>query len=327
MPLLRPTYGVCTAVRREGLLLVEWIEYHSMIGIKNFYVYIPLPEVMDSHEALVTYSLLEPYRHSATIKLHILYQQHPRDGFNPQAQAMDECYITYATQNDWLFFFDVDEFLAFSLGDHLDSILSSILRYLPPSNPQSLAAVCIRRVNIFPAHPFDNPVVRRPPDSLLTEVANRSTNDHAKGKIAAYTQRSDQLAKECHFKSVTDEVIYFHNCFGHSRVPVILTNGMSVPPSDTHCRFAHPNNQEKLVLYHYFVRTCAEWRELLLKRNEWNKDRGFPLNPKSSRFDPMYCTKSSDESLAVADWLLRHLPELSTRVREHPLWGQSISFF
>src|SRR3989338_2896595 len=100
-----PSIGICAAVRREGLLLVEWLEYHSLIGVNNFYIYLAPRKLMSNQEADVTDGLLAPYLHprpgcTDCPSVQIFRQERPRIGFHPQAAAFDTCLKDFAKENE-----------------------------------------------------------------------------------------------------------------------------------------------------------------------------------------------------------------------------------
>src|SRR3989338_2738470 len=325
--------GVCSAVRREGHLLVEWLEYHTLIGVTNFYIYLTPSRMMTDHEAKLTRALLAPYtRHNCTgcPSVQVFSQDHPRAGFHPQAAAFDKCLRRFAEDNEWMFFIDVDEFIAFPSGKSLAHALDGAPKY---------RAFCLGWKMISPSHPYSSPGVQRPANSLLSQLCQRYIpTGHVQGKIILKTDFSLKGLQGCHFdRSLLNSrkkglersgpFLFFHNCnLGSPSLQTYNLNGE--PNSSLHCSMADPDS-DPIVLYHFFTRTCFEWlHELLPKRLEWRKSRGMggkDLN--SVHTDPRYCEKFTSSPISnPAPFLDRFAPALYDRVSKHPLWGCPIDW-
>ena len=344
----RDQIGICTAVRREGLILIEWVEYHSLIGVDNFYIYIPSNETMGGHETSIMFALLEPYLSQPSFRTHsdrptviLRTQESHKANFSPQARAYDDCAREFANQNEWLFFIDVDEFVAFPHQESLRSVLSDIVS----TAEKDIQGLCVGWTTLVPTAPYNSPEAQRSPHSLITEVIDHSVQFKRSGKLALNTRFTNDFVDACHFiptdrsaeHSLGEKMtnshhgassISIHNCLAGSSYSVISPAGTKV--SDIHCKITDfDRSNQKLTLYHYFTRTCHEWsNELLQKRIDWNINRGGLLPSNAKRYDPLFCeTISRQHDLNNAPYLQRFNFQLTQRVTRHPMWGSNINFF
>jgi len=97
--------SIYTMIRDKSAELLEWIEYHLLIGIEHFYLYDHLSE--DS-----TDKVLKPYMDNGIVTL-IRWSFKPREGnhYNTiQAASMNHCLKNFGPFNRWIGYFDVDEY-------------------------------------------------------------------------------------------------------------------------------------------------------------------------------------------------------------------------
>jgi hypothetical protein len=97
----KPTYkfevAICCIVRDEEYL-VEWIEYHSLIGVTKFYIY-------DNGSAITVNQTLATYIDSGLVEV-ITFP-----GEVMQLPAYDNCLEQYGSLCKWIAFIDADEFI------------------------------------------------------------------------------------------------------------------------------------------------------------------------------------------------------------------------
>jgi len=123
-----PSVAVCTqplflGPGLPGHRIVEWIEYHLILGISRFYVYDrddALGELLSYHEragSVVRYvwPLFEPRAHAET-------------SYYDQQNAQDHCLLRHRASHTWLAFLDPDEYI--SLKGEQDHRPGSMSRYL-----------------------------------------------------------------------------------------------------------------------------------------------------------------------------------------------------
>ena len=317
--------GICAIARREGSLLIEWIEYHALVGISNFYIYLPPEDTISPEEYRLTQALLDPYVNSNNRSFHMNLFNYRKNAphTNPQGLAYDDCMAQFSQFHTWLLFIDVDEFVVFPSGFHL----APVLRQHIPKKSSNFGGFCLTWLNLAPAAPYDRTDVLRPADSLLTEIPNFFVDwdSTKKGKLAIYTNKSSELTQFCHFAR---GIHYAHQCFHLSQdVDVFSTQDYKLE-STSRCEATEwPTT---LGIYHYFFRTCYEWvNELVPQRTEYNEGLNFQTPRDNIRYSDDACTHSHDSFLNVTGITTfdRFLPLLQERVMKHPLWGTPISFF
>src|SRR3989338_4653540 len=122
------TLGICALARREDFLIVEWIEYHHILGFENFYLYLPASAQIPEMEFNIYRSLLLPLKQRPEFKLEILVQD--INASQPQVKVYQDCHHRFSEMNDWLFFIDVDEFLVPKSHNTMQGYLQSHPSYL-----------------------------------------------------------------------------------------------------------------------------------------------------------------------------------------------------
>ena len=317
--------GICSTVRREGSLLIEWIEYHALVGVNNFYIYLAPEDSISQEEHRLTQALLKPYEspNNRSFHLRLLNYPHHAPKTRPQGLAHENCMSQFSRSNTWLLFIDVDEFVVFPSGFHLAPVLREHL----PKKLSKFGGFCLTWLNLAPSPPYDRSDVVRPADSLLTEIPHMFVDwdSTKKGKLAIYTQKSSKLTQYCHFARGNR---YAHDCFFTSKdVDVFSPEGSKIEPSSTCDAAEWPTT---LGIYHFFFRTCHEWvNELVPKRTESNQAHNYQTALDNIRFSPDACSRSHYSFLNVTGITTfdRFLPFLRHRVVKHPLWGTPISFF
>ena len=87
----------------EYYYLSEWIEFHKKQGFEQFYLY-------DNEVHPRNRALLQPYIDSGLVKYHE-WPDVPKQGNMTQRLAYYDCLKKYASETEWLAFFDLDEFI------------------------------------------------------------------------------------------------------------------------------------------------------------------------------------------------------------------------
>ena len=317
--------GICATVRLEGSILIEWLEYHGLIGVTNFYLYLPPPDSVSKAEYGLTLDLLKPYEEghlNRSFKVHLFNYRHYAINTVPQGIAYQDCMHRFSTENTWLLFNDVDEFVAFPTGHHLAPVLRHAI---PPSGTSDkFGGLCLTWIMLSPSPPYDKAKLARPPDALLAEIPSHESFAPHQGKLAAFTGRSNRFAGHCRF-SIGN--FFQHQCYvANPFIEVFSTAGERLVNAK-HCETTH--RPSGLALYHFFYRTCHEWvTELVPKRREYNNQLNHQISPLHAKFLPGTCSQAAKkaEGLPQPDMLTRFIPRLKERVVQHPLWGSPISF-
>ena len=106
--------AVVSIQRNRGKWLKEWILFHHLVGVSNFYIY--LHKCTDnSKEILLALSS------NIDIKIHLVSD----DLHQPQLASFNHAYQSYSNKADWLAFIDGDEFLYPTQSDSLIDVLET----------------------------------------------------------------------------------------------------------------------------------------------------------------------------------------------------------
>ncbi len=107
----KPYLSLCSCLGYDAPYLVEWLEFHRLVGVERFFLY-------NNGDREAQRELLEPYVDSALVVL--------RDwpDFPPQVSAFRDCLQTHADGSRWIAFVDTDEFLFSPAGRPLPDLLS-----------------------------------------------------------------------------------------------------------------------------------------------------------------------------------------------------------
>ncbi|NJO79378.1 MAG: glycosyltransferase family 92 protein [Cyanobacteria bacterium RM1_2_2] len=85
-------------MKYEAPYLLEWLEFHKLVGVQKFYLY-------DNGDGIDTIGILYPYFESGEV---ILHDWPVAPG---QLPAYKHCLQTYSQDSEWIAFIDLDEFL------------------------------------------------------------------------------------------------------------------------------------------------------------------------------------------------------------------------
>jgi len=121
-----PPYYLSAAaiIRNEGPYIVEWIEYHRLIGVERFYLY-------DNESADNTRELLEPYIRKGVV----VYQWYPGEkeevapGVTRQHLAYKDAVEKCKNETKWLAIIDIDEFIVPMQNETLTEFLKDFEGY------------------------------------------------------------------------------------------------------------------------------------------------------------------------------------------------------
>jgi len=90
--------SVCAIYRNEAPYLVEWIEFHRLVGAERFFLY-------DNGSTDDPEAVLAPYVAEGVAVLHD-WPEHPG-----QQGAYDHCLAEHGSESRWIAFLDLDEFV------------------------------------------------------------------------------------------------------------------------------------------------------------------------------------------------------------------------
>ena len=103
--------SICAIMKDEAPFLLEWLEFHKIVGVQRFYLY-----ENGSGEDIA--GIAQPYLDSGEV---ILHDWPVSPG---QLPAYEHCLRTYCQDSEWIAFIDLDEFLFPTVGSDLKDVLS-----------------------------------------------------------------------------------------------------------------------------------------------------------------------------------------------------------
>eukprot|EP00002_Diphylleia_rotans_P035095 TRINITY_DN7612_c1_g2_i1.p1 TRINITY_DN7612_c1_g2~~TRINITY_DN7612_c1_g2_i1.p1 ORF type:complete len:496 (+),score=79.01 TRINITY_DN7612_c1_g2_i1:284-1771(+) len=92
--------SICAIIRKEGPNLIEWLEYHIMMGYRRFILYDNNPD--DSPDELME-EIIRSY------PILVIRRKWPH--LHSQTEAYTDCINRYGSRTKWMSLIDVDEFL------------------------------------------------------------------------------------------------------------------------------------------------------------------------------------------------------------------------
>ncbi len=103
--------SVCAIMKDEAPYLIEWLEFHKIVGVERFYLY-------NNNSRDNTVDIVQSYIESGEVVLH----DWP---FSPkqQASAYEHCLEEYKQESEWIAFLDLDEFLFATEKEKLTEVL------------------------------------------------------------------------------------------------------------------------------------------------------------------------------------------------------------
>lgn len=243
--------AICACFMNEDDTLVEWIDYHLMIGVSKIFLF-----HLDNHFHKDRWRrLLWPYVSRGQVQLHAQVLTYLGQRSFRQTASLQYCFETYRHDYDWLAFNDVDEFF--------------VPRNSSISLPNLLNAYRNESGLVLPWRSF-GPVTffneSRGNLPRITEVTNGTVYDNRNGyfgqlsglvKIIVNTNHAS--ADYCtipltslvgRFKS------YAHNCLYSAPSPPVDEHFI---PVKGRWELPHPATSDIIQFNHYFARTCSKY--------------------------------------------------------------------
>ena len=107
---------MCSTYKDGAEDLLEWIEFHRLVGVERFFLY-------DNGSTETAHlDVLAPYVESGIVV------RHPWPGRARQHAAFSECLTRHRDDAAWIAFIDVDEFLFSPSGRPVPEVLPGDLR-------------------------------------------------------------------------------------------------------------------------------------------------------------------------------------------------------
>jgi glycosyl transferase family 92 len=115
---MRTYLSACCMYRDDAPYLVEWIEFHRLVGFERFFLYNNFSK--DEHE-----EVLAPYVHDGTVVLHDWPHHFLRTDGRPNGIVLgyDHCVEIHRDESRWIAFLDIDEFLFSPAGKSVSETL------------------------------------------------------------------------------------------------------------------------------------------------------------------------------------------------------------
>ncbi|MGD1699540.1 glycosyltransferase family 92 protein [Dapis sp. BLCC M229] len=95
----KATLSVCAIMKNEGPYLVEWLEFHKLVGVERFYLY-------NNNSNDNTLDIVRPYRENNEVVMENWPVQNGQ-----QMKAYNHFFKKYKNESKWIAFIDLDEFL------------------------------------------------------------------------------------------------------------------------------------------------------------------------------------------------------------------------
>ncbi|CAD5911605.1 glycosyltransferase family 92 protein [Planktothrix agardhii] len=108
--------SICAILKDEGLYIIEWLEFHKIVGVERFYLY-------DNNSTDNVFEKVKPYIDRGEIVWHEWPEQ------AGQRSSYNHCLKHYREESEWIAFIDLDEFLFPSEADDLKKVLEEYKEY------------------------------------------------------------------------------------------------------------------------------------------------------------------------------------------------------
>lgn len=105
--------SICAITKNEGPYLKEWIEYHKLVGVENFYIY-------DNESTDETTEILKPYIDSGLVDCTYV------SGRAMQLPVYQDCINKHRLDTKWLAVVDLDEFIVPVENDSIVDFLKTM---------------------------------------------------------------------------------------------------------------------------------------------------------------------------------------------------------
>ncbi len=121
------TLAICAIFKNEARFLSEWIDYHRLVGVEEFWLY--------NNDSEDNYGeVLEPYIKKGWVHLIQWPSFHENDhsyySFTVQTSAYNHCLNRIRRRIKWVALIDIDEFIVPMTGDSLPELLEREFWYV-----------------------------------------------------------------------------------------------------------------------------------------------------------------------------------------------------
>lgn len=111
-------FSLCSILKDEDLYFLEWLTYHSLLGVEHFYLY-----DNGSAHPVAEHSIIQRYMEQGKVTV----VDFP--GTAMQYPAYNDCLNRFGNQTFWLGFIDLDEFITMRKGKDIRPLLAEYETY------------------------------------------------------------------------------------------------------------------------------------------------------------------------------------------------------
>lgn len=247
---------VCIA-KNEGAYIKEWIEYHLLQGIEQFYIY-------DNESPDDMKHVLAPYIKSGIVTYHLI------EGKGKQLDAYNDAINRYKNEVKYLCFIDVDEFL---VQEKAEKSIVEIINIIMKKNYRSGGIAVNWRMYGSSGY------AKKQKGSVLETFLYRGSNE-AKGNECIKTIANPRYIKKYEHVHFPTYVTGFNNIDENGKIVLGWYNKIT---------------QTKVIrINHYFTKSEEEWIERRKNGKADTEDdndkrtmQEFYLHDNNDVFDPI----------------------------------------
>lgn len=260
-------YYICAIAKNEHLYLEEWLSHHLSIGFDEI-------TIIEDYESLSHKSITDKF---PSDKVHLIpasehfnsLQNKGESGWKRQMRAYNKFIYNHKSDNAWVAFIDIDEYIMIDEGETLDSIVS----YLDECGYNSVA--------IFWKCYNANGHITRPKEGIVKSYTHYI--DASNTKSSKYKQNFFSLYKA--FVKLDNNF----TCFSHDvHTTDRLTDIDGVPVTLYDRDVTRDPKYDKLHINHYFTKSWEDWCVRISRGNMHvgirNYREFFDLNPDLDKF-------------------------------------------
>ena len=244
----QPYLSICTMYRDHASYLLEWLEFHRLVGADHFLLY-------DNGSVDDHLEVLGPYIDEGIVDLHD-WPRHPG-----LTSAFDHCVEHHRLDSRWISFIDIDEFLFSPTGTPVAEILRDY---------ESSPGVGVNRVPFGPSGHGTRPpglvienYVRRPKvmQTVIKSIVDPTAVERCRG-AHHFSYRDGRCA--------VDELK--RNLDPARLIPAEMARAGKTARSNA-C-FTESFSAERLRINHYATKSVEEWEaKVALPRPDTGTDR------------------------------------------------------
>lgn len=213
--------SVCAIMKNEAPYIIEWLEFHKIVGVERFYLY-------NNNSTDNTIEILDSYVQSGEV---ILHDWPATTG--QQISAYQHSLIAYQTESEWIAFIDMDEFLFSTDKEDLKEVLKEF---------DGVSGVVVNMLY------FGSSGHKARPDGLQIEhFTKRSADDfELNTMVKSIVRPNEVLAQNTPHLFVPINNKYF--LIDENNEPFVLSQSKEV-------------SVQKLRINHYYTRSKQEMKE------------------------------------------------------------------